>query len=100
MASDKPDEPRERLVIADTAAEQHRDFLRGMEALKLNPIDRAKRPGGYYLNADGSGAHDSEGLPVPLRAEDETLCARLRADQARRLPAPAKSVGHAEDAES
>jgi hypothetical protein len=49
-----------------------------MRALRKNPLDKAKRPGGYFVKIDGT-AHDANGKPVPIRDEDLEMVKQLRA---------------------
>jgi hypothetical protein len=65
--------------VVDPRAQARAQYAAEMRWLAANPIDKAKRPGGYYLNADGSGAHDAEGRPVPLLPEDEVTATEMRA---------------------
>lgn len=93
-----PDQPKdppvvERFVLADTEAEKRKQFEIEMRYLEDHPLDKCKRPGGYYINANGSGAHDSEGRPVPLLPEDEPLAASRREAVARLQSAAAPPAG-------
>ena len=78
-------EPRVRVrYVAIDREEKKRIQYEGETAyLRDHPLDTCKRPLGYFLNHDGSGAHDSEGNAVPLRREDEELAARRREEYAR-----------------
>jgi hypothetical protein len=66
------------VIIIDPNAQAREQTLKDMRAYDKNPIDRAKKPGGYYLNADGSGAHDAEGKPVDLLPGDKTHAEELQ----------------------
>ena len=77
------------IVARDTAAEDRRAYAADMKYYEDHPIDECKVPGGYFLNSDGSGAHDSEGNPVAVLPEDEQAVAELRAQAEKRQTAPA-----------
>jgi hypothetical protein len=57
-----------------------------MKQLRKNPPDRAKQPGGYFLDPVTHTAHDGDGNPVELRSEDEDTLAEYR--QMRGIPEP------------
>ena len=59
------------VIVVDPNAQARKQYLEEMKEYEKNPIDRSAKPGGYFLNADGSGAHDAGGRPVPLRAQDK-----------------------------
>ena len=61
----------ERVIVVDMGAQQREQFLREMKELEKNPPDKTRVPGGYYLDADGQGAHNANGEPVPVRGEDK-----------------------------
>ena len=72
------------VIVVDPHAQARKQFIDDMQRYDKQPIDRAKRPGGYVLNFDGSGAHDAEGRPVPVLPEDVSHAAELaRMTQAR-----------------
>ncbi len=77
------------VIVIDPQAQARKQFLDEMRELEKNPPDRAPKPGGYYLNADGAGAHDSEGRPVPLRGSDKDQSEDVRRMAARRSEAEA-----------
>lgn len=62
------------------------------EPLSAPAAPRGPRPGGYYLNADGSGAHDANGEPVPLEPDDEAQAEALRTRAAMRAVYQAESM--------
>jgi hypothetical protein len=78
------------IVARDTAAENARALAADLKYFEDHPIDESKKPGGYFLNADGTGAHNSEGDPVPVMPEDVVHVAQLRerADKRSLAPAP------------
>jgi hypothetical protein len=79
--SDSPENVR--FVLVDREEEARRAFETESAYLRDHPLDRCKVPGGYFLNADGEGAHDANGNPLPIRPEDEELAARRRDEIAR-----------------
>lgn len=76
--------PAERVIIIDPVAQAREQFSAEMRELEKNPLDRAKKSGGYYLNANGSGAHDAEGRPVELLAGDKKQAAEAQRREAAR----------------
>lgn len=70
--------PRQQVLLVDFAAQARQQFLEDMNEFRKNPIDRSVRRGGYFLNADGSGAHDANGNPVKVREGDEEAVAELK----------------------
>lgn len=66
------------IIIVDPARQALEQTAKEMREYEKNPIDRSAKPGGYFLNADGSGAHDSEGNPVPLLPKDKDHAEELR----------------------
>ena len=68
----------DRVLLIDLAAQQRQQFAEDMDEYRKHPIDRAKARSGYFLNFDGSGAHDANGNPVPMRAEDKEHANDLR----------------------
>lgn len=57
------DEPRPMLVVADKQYE-NRVFAAEYKAALANPIDKARREGGYFLGPNGV-PHDAEGRTIP-----------------------------------
>jgi hypothetical protein len=49
------------IVPRDVAAEKARAYEKEMKYFEDHRLDECKVAGGYFLNSDGSGAHDSEG---------------------------------------
>lgn len=80
----------DRVIIVDPVAQAREQFNREMRQLLAAPLDRCVRPGGYFLNADGSGAHDAEGRAVPLRGQDSALAEELQQRAANRQQAVAE----------
>ena len=68
------------VIIVDPNAQARDQLVKDLKAYEKNPIDRSPKPGGYFLNADGSGAHDANGHPVELRSQD-----KAHADELARL---------------
>jgi hypothetical protein len=67
-----------QVIMIDFNAQARQQFQEQMAEYRRSPIDRSKRRGGYFLNSDGSGAHDAEGRPVPLKAEDKEHASDLQ----------------------
>lgn len=66
------------VIIVDPARQALEQTQKEMREYEKNPIDRSAKPGGYFLNAAGDGAHDSEGRPVPLRSQDKEHADELK----------------------
>lgn len=86
-----------QVIVVDPNAQAREQFNAERRALAANPLDRAQEPGGYYLNADGLGAHDANGNPVELRAKDRKAADDIRA-LAEARSAAAGSTDEDEDA--
>lgn len=86
MAESKAAEPQRVVVVGDSKAIAREEFRQRMRELKKNPLDRAKRPGGYFIGADGK-AHDAHGNAIDLHPDDEALVERVRAERGIGAPA-------------
>lgn len=65
------------VIVVDPGALARDQLVKDLKAYEKNPIDRSAKPNGYFLNADGSGAHDSEGRPVELLPRDKAHAEEL-----------------------
>ncbi|MBA2672025.1 MAG: hypothetical protein H0U67_16775 [Gemmatimonadetes bacterium] len=68
----------QRVILLDPVAQAQKQFNDEMRELAKKPLDRAKKAGGYFLNQDGSGAHDSEGRPIALLSADKALAEQMQ----------------------
>lgn len=82
----------ERVIIVNPDAQAREQFAEEMKHLREHPLDKAPKAGGYYINADGLGAHDAEGNAVPLRNADKKLADELRSINEKRKEQEAEEV--------
>jgi len=68
----------EVLVVKDLRQLNRTSTAEEMKQLRKNPLDKAKKPGGYFVTIDGK-AHDAEGNEVPIEPEDLEHVKELRA---------------------
>lgn len=77
MANESKDTPKQQVLLVDFAAQQRQQFLADMDTFRKKPLDRTQ-PGGYYLNSDGSGAHNAAGDPVKVHPDDKETVEELK----------------------
>lgn len=87
-----------QVIVVDPNAQAREQFLAERRALADNPLDRAPVKGGYYLNADGLGAHDANGNEVELLEKDRKAAAEIRR-RAEARQASAESEGEEDSPE-
>lgn len=78
------------VIVQDSASIARAQTQKEMLELRKNPIDKAKMPGGYYLDALTGTAHDSDGNEVELLEGHDQILEDYRA--ARGIPEPKKGV--------
>jgi hypothetical protein len=63
------DTVKERVIVVDPKTAIRESTVEEMRQLRKNPLDRAKKKGGYFLRLDGT-ARDANGKRIAIEPED------------------------------
>jgi hypothetical protein len=67
------------VLVQDVRTLSRVETAKELKQLRQNPPDKAKRPGGYYLNVESGTAHDADGNEIDVDPGDKAKIKELRA---------------------